>query len=135
MKPLAAAVALVFAAPLYAAQTAHPFDVHDLVMMDRVSDPALSPDGKLVAFQVRETDYDANKGKNGVWIVLGGLALGIPAALAAGRLLQTSWLIDPRDPVMLGAMLGILVAVALVASVVPAQRATRLEPIIALRTE
>ena len=69
MKPLAAAVALVFAAPLYAAQTAHPFDVHDLVMMDRVSDPALSPDGKLVAFQVRETDYDANKGKNGIWIV------------------------------------------------------------------
>jgi len=72
MKPLAAAVALLLAAPLHAAQNAHPFDVHDLVMMDRVSDPALSPDGKLVAFQVRETDYDANKGKNGIWIVPAG---------------------------------------------------------------
>jgi len=72
MKPLAAAVALILVAPLHAAQNAHPFDVHDLVMMDRVSDPALSPDGKLVAFQVRETDYDANKGKNGIWIVPAG---------------------------------------------------------------
>jgi dipeptidyl aminopeptidase/acylaminoacyl peptidase len=60
---LAALVATTaFAAP-------HPFDVHDLVMMDRVSDPSLSPDGKLVAFSLRETDYDANKGVNSVWIV------------------------------------------------------------------
>ena len=41
-------------------------------MMDRVSDPALSPDGKLVAFQLRETDYEANKGNNGIWIVPAG---------------------------------------------------------------
>jgi len=32
----------------------------------------LSPDGKLVAFAVRETDYDANKGKNGIWMVPAG---------------------------------------------------------------
>jgi len=69
MKLLAAVLALSFAAPVFAASGAHPFDVHDLVMMDRVSDPALSPDGKLVAFGVRETDYDANKGKNSIWIV------------------------------------------------------------------
>ena len=69
MKPFIAVMALSFAAPVFAAQGAHPFDVHDLVMMDRVSDPQLSPDGKLVAFQVRETDYAANKGMNGIWIV------------------------------------------------------------------
>jgi dipeptidyl aminopeptidase/acylaminoacyl peptidase len=69
MKPLVAALALAVAVPVFAAEGAHPFDAHDLVMMDRVSDPALSPDGKLVAFQVRETDYDANKGTNGIWIV------------------------------------------------------------------
>ena len=40
----------------------HPFDVHDLVMLDRVSDPQLSPDGKWLAYQLRETDYAANKG-------------------------------------------------------------------------
>jgi dipeptidyl aminopeptidase/acylaminoacyl peptidase len=69
MKPLVAAMALWFAAPVFAAQGVHPFDVHDLVMMDRVSDPWLSPDGKVAAFAVRETDYDANKGTNGIWIV------------------------------------------------------------------
>jgi dipeptidyl aminopeptidase/acylaminoacyl peptidase len=67
MKSFAAALALIVAAPVLAAS--HPFDVHDLVMMDRVSDPALAPDGKTIAFQVRETDYDANKGKNGIWVV------------------------------------------------------------------
>jgi len=72
MKPFAAVLALTFAAPALAADSSHPFDVHDLVMMDRVSDPALSPDGKLVAFQVRETDYDANKGSNGIWMVPAG---------------------------------------------------------------
>ena len=72
MKMVAAVLALAVTAPVSAAQSAHPFDVHDLVMMDRVSDPSLSPDGKLVAFQVRETDYDANKGKNSIWIVPAG---------------------------------------------------------------
>ncbi|HTO57736.1 MAG TPA: S9 family peptidase, partial [Pseudomonadales bacterium] len=72
MNPFAAVLALTFAAPVFAAQGAHPFDVHDLVMMDRVSDPSLSADGKLVAFAVRETDYEGNKGTNGVWIVPSG---------------------------------------------------------------
>jgi len=54
-----------------AAADPHPFDVHDLVMMDRVSDPQISPDGKRIAYQLRETDYEANKGVNSVWI--GGL--------------------------------------------------------------
>ena len=47
----------------------HPFDVHDLVMMERVTDPQLSPDGKRVAYQLRQTDYAANKGVNSVWVV------------------------------------------------------------------
>jgi dipeptidyl aminopeptidase/acylaminoacyl peptidase len=67
MKQLVAVLALAVAAPAVAAS--HPFDVHDLVMMERVSDPALAPDGRTIAFQVRETDYAANKGVNGIWIV------------------------------------------------------------------
>ena len=45
----------------------HPFDVKDLVMMDRVGTPVLSPDGNTVAFTVRATDYDANKGVTSLW--------------------------------------------------------------------
>ena len=43
-------------------------DVRDLVMLDRVSDPRVSPDGKSVAFQLRETDLEANKGVNSIWL-------------------------------------------------------------------
>ncbi|MGA8277163.1 MAG: S9 family peptidase [Rhodanobacteraceae bacterium] len=68
MKPLIAICALMFVAPALA-EAPHPFDVNDLVMMDRVSDPALSPDGQQIVFQVRETDYAANKGVNGLWTI------------------------------------------------------------------
>jgi dipeptidyl aminopeptidase/acylaminoacyl peptidase len=69
MKPATILAALAVLLPAAAAAAPHPFDVHDLVMMDRVSDPVLSPDGRSVAFQVRETDYAANKGLTGLWVV------------------------------------------------------------------
>ncbi len=53
----------------HAAAASHPFDAHDLVMMNRLSDPHLSPDGRHVAYQMRETDYAANKGVNGIWLL------------------------------------------------------------------
>jgi len=43
--------------------------VRDLVMMDRVSDPQLSPDGRYAAFGVRSTDYAANKGINAIYVL------------------------------------------------------------------
>ncbi len=46
----------------------HPFNIRDLVMMDRVSDPQLSPNGRYAAFGVRRTDYAANKGVNAVYV-------------------------------------------------------------------
>ena len=65
MKPVFALLTLAVAGSVFAAP--HPFDVHDLVMMDRVADPQISPDGTHVAYQVRETDYAANKGATGIW--------------------------------------------------------------------
>ncbi len=64
---LAAALGVALSAGAQAAS--HPFNVHDLVMMKRVSDPQLAPDGKTVAFGLRQTDYQANKGRNGLWVV------------------------------------------------------------------
>ncbi|MEI7036151.1 S9 family peptidase [Fulvimonas yonginensis] len=74
MKLLAAALALallptVSVAAEVEARTPHPFNVRDLVMMDRVSDPQLSPDGRYAAFGVRSTDYAANKGVNAVYVL------------------------------------------------------------------
>ncbi|HOT00917.1 MAG TPA: S9 family peptidase [Acidobacteriota bacterium] len=47
----------------------HPFSVHDMLAMDRVSEPAVSPDGKLVVFTLRRTDLDANRGRTDLWVV------------------------------------------------------------------
>ena len=57
---------LLFATGLAGAAT-QPFDVRDLVALDRVSDPRVSPDGTQVAFALRETDLEGNKGVNSIW--------------------------------------------------------------------
>jgi dipeptidyl aminopeptidase/acylaminoacyl peptidase len=47
----------------------HPFNVHDLVTMQRIGDPQVSPDGKQIVFVLRTTDMDANRGRNDLWMV------------------------------------------------------------------
>jgi len=47
----------------------HPFSVHDMLAMDRISDPKVSPDGKSIAFVVRKTDLEANKGRTDLWLI------------------------------------------------------------------
>ena len=59
---LALALAAAPAAP-------HAFTVHDLVAMQRLSDPQPSPDGKQIAFVLRTTDLEANKGRTDLWMV------------------------------------------------------------------
>jgi dipeptidyl aminopeptidase/acylaminoacyl peptidase len=66
-KFILAAVALICTAQAGAAP--HPFDVHDLVMLKRISDPQLSPDGKWVAYTLRETDEAADRGTTGIWLL------------------------------------------------------------------
>ena len=67
-------LSLFFAAPLVAAAVAtaaesHPFNVRDLVAFDRIAEPAVSPDGKYVAFTVSSLDLDANKRRSDLWMV------------------------------------------------------------------
>ncbi|MGH8271086.1 MAG: TolB family protein, partial [Gammaproteobacteria bacterium] len=79
-------VALVFMSAAGSALAApHPFTVHDLVMMDRVSDPQLAPNGSQVAFSVRETDYAANKGITSVWVLNLNVRGAEPQKLATGN--------------------------------------------------
>jgi putative ABC transport system permease protein len=74
--------------------------------------------------------------RTGAWVVVGGLVLGVPAALAVGRLMRSNAVrTDARDAMTLVVTVAVLAAVALVASIVPAQRAVRLEPTTALRIE
>ena len=65
-----------------------------------------------------------------------GVAGGIILALIAGRLV-TSLLygVDPRDPIVLGSVALLLLAVGVVATLAPAWRAARVDPVTALRSD
>ncbi len=47
----------------------HLFSVHDMLAMDRISDPQVSPDNKWIVFVVRTTDLEANRGRTDLWLV------------------------------------------------------------------
>ena len=72
----------------------------------------------------------------GLWPVVAGLTLGIGAALGATRVLTTMLFeVRPSDPVTLLAVVALLLAAAFVAVLVPARRAARVDPLIAVRCE
>ncbi|HEY4210405.1 MAG TPA: S9 family peptidase [Steroidobacteraceae bacterium] len=59
----------VLAVGLGTLAAATPLTVEDLVRLKRLSDPQVSPDGHYVAYVVRETDMEANKGRTDVWLL------------------------------------------------------------------
>jgi predicted permease len=73
---------------------------------------------------------------DGMWPALVGLVAGLAAAAEAARLIRTMlYATQPLDPTVFAAVSAVLLAVAAVACLVPAWRASRLDPMRALRTE
>jgi ABC-type antimicrobial peptide transport system permease subunit len=65
-----------------------------------------------------------------------GFAIGLPAALASGRLLSsTLYGIQPHDPRIAVLTIVVLSVVSATAGLIPARRASRIDPILALRYE
>ncbi len=74
--------------------------------------------------------------RGALWQVGIGLALGIPAALGAGKLIADQlYGVAPWDPKVLGTATVCLAIAALIAALIPAQRAANLDPVDALRAE
>ena len=68
-------------------------------------------------------------------LALIGTAAGVIASLAIARLIATLLFgTEPTDPTTFAAMVIVLVSVALVAGYLPARRASRIDPMVALRT-
>ena len=65
-----------------------------LAMMDRVSDPRVSPDGRRVLYGVRSTDWDGNRGVSALWVA--DLNGGEPRKLdiSAGGAASGRWAAD-----------------------------------------
>jgi predicted permease len=88
---------------------------------------ALGAEGKQVSWLILERGL----------IQLGlGLTLGLGAALALSRVLRTVLVeISPNDPVTFASITVLLTVVSIAACLLPARRATRVDPLVALRAE
>jgi putative ABC transport system permease protein len=74
--------------------------------------------------------------RQGLVLAVIGLALGLAGAFAASRLLSTMLFeIKPADPATYAAVAGVVSLVVLAASYLPAVRATRIDPLAALRQD
>jgi predicted permease len=85
---------------------------------------ALGADSRKILWMVlRET----------LGLVLAGIVIGVPAALAAGRLISSQLFeMDSADPLTILTATAVLTAVAALAGYLPARRAARLDPMVAL---
>jgi predicted permease len=72
--------------------------------------------------------------RDSLWMAAGGILLGLPCAYAVGRVLETSlFQLQPVDPLTGVLAFATLLTVALLAAWIPARRAARIEPVMALR--
>jgi putative ABC transport system permease protein len=92
--------------------------------------------GVRVALGARPTDVARLVLGEGLGLALLGLALGLAASLAGARLLSSLLFeIGPTDALTLAAASALLIAIAVLASALPARRALRVQPAVALRQE
>jgi predicted lysophospholipase L1 biosynthesis ABC-type transport system permease subunit len=73
-------------------------------------------------------------GATGVFQLAVGLSIGLAAAFGVSRVMRTLLVqITPTDPLTFAVITGLLTLTAIAACLIPAQRATRIDPLIALR--
>jgi dipeptidyl aminopeptidase/acylaminoacyl peptidase len=75
----------------------HAFDISDLIMLERVSDPQLSIDGHYAAFGLRSTDYAANKGINAIYVQDLGSSGSQPVRVVPKGASSPRWSADGRS--------------------------------------
>ena len=65
-----------------------------------------------------------------------GIAVGVAGALALSRITQSLlYGVDPADPATFGTVVGVIAVVATAACIIPMRRATRVDPLTAIRAD
>jgi ABC-type antimicrobial peptide transport system permease subunit len=92
--------------------------------------------GLRIALGAQRSDIVRLMLRENVWIILAGTAIGLAGAVAVGRVIESLLFgITPTDPLTLGTAAVLLGLVALMSSLWPALRASRLNPLESLRYE
>ncbi len=74
--------------------------------------------------------------RQGIWLVLIGGTLGIGVSIAATRFIASLlYGVSPNDPLTFALVCAVLLAISLLARWIPARRAMRVDPMVALRHE
>jgi ABC-type antimicrobial peptide transport system permease subunit len=72
--------------------------------------------------------------RDGAMLAACGVAAGVPAAILAGRLIVSQlFQVGPSDPLTIGSAAAVMIVVTLMTVWLPARRAARVNPILALR--
>jgi predicted permease len=92
--------------------------------------------GIRAAFGARAPDLRCLIVRQGMTPVALGMILGVAGALAGGRLLQSLlYEVTPHDPSIIAVVVGVMLLTATLACYLPARRAARVDPMVALRYE
>ena len=92
--------------------------------------------GIRIALGARAADVRSMMLRRGVIISAAGIVVGLLLAVAAGRLItRVLFDVSPNDPGTLATVVLLLLGAAALAAYVPARRATKVDPMVALRTE
>jgi putative ABC transport system permease protein len=92
--------------------------------------------GLRMALGARQSNVLTMVVRQGLTLVLIGLAVGVAGALVAGRVLSAYlYQTAPRDPLIFASVAALFVLSGIVACLIPARRATTVDPLIALRAD
>src|SRR5215213_7656547 len=92
--------------------------------------------GIRLALGARTVDVVKLVVRNGLTLVITGVAIGLAGAFALTRLMTTLLFgVTPTDGLTIAVVSGVLIGVALLACLIPARRATKVDPLVALRYE
>ena len=92
--------------------------------------------GVRMAFGASRSSIVAMVLRQGVWLVVVGTTVGVALAIALSRFIRSQLFgVAPTDPFAFAAAIAILLVVAAVGCLIPARRAARVDPLVALRAD